>query len=96
MKRITKKIKDDILYLLISASPSLDHEIVSTRVTPDLRLTYTLLSTYKQTCVHLCTCTHLVGDLLRNDLLFVGQLYADKSLALCAHDLTLFTTNLNQ
>ena len=32
--------------------------------------------------------------LLNNNLLFVGQLYEDKSLVLCAHDLIFFTTAL--
>ena len=33
-------------------------------------------------------------ELLRNNLLFVGQLYQDKSLVLHAHDLIFFTTDL--
>ena len=33
-------------------------------------------------------------ELLSNISLFVGQLYADKSLALCARDLLCFTTEL--
>ena len=36
----------------------------------------------------------LVRELLRNNSLFVGQLYEDKSLALRAHDLVLFITDL--
>ena len=36
----------------------------------------------------------LVRELLCNNLLFVGQLYEDKSLALCARDLIFFTTDL--
>ena len=36
----------------------------------------------------------LVRDLLSYNLLFVGQLCGDKSLALCAHDLIFFTTDL--
>ena len=36
----------------------------------------------------------LVIELLSNDLPFVGQLYADKSLARCARDLNFFTTDL--
>ena len=36
----------------------------------------------------------LVGDLLSNNSLFVGQLYEDKSLALRARDLIFFTTDL--
>ena len=37
--------------------------------------------------------THLLF-LLNNNLLFVGQLYENKSLVLCAHDLIFFTTDL--
>ena len=36
----------------------------------------------------------LVRELLSNNSLFVGQLYEDKSLALRAHDLIFFTTDL--
>ena len=36
----------------------------------------------------------LVRELLCNNSLFVGQLYEDKSLALCARDLIIFTTDL--
>ena len=36
----------------------------------------------------------LVRKLLCNNSLFVGQLYEDKSLALCARDLIFFTTDL--
>ena len=36
----------------------------------------------------------LVHELLSNNSLFVGQLYEDKSLALQAHDLIFFTTDL--
>ena len=36
----------------------------------------------------------LVRELLSNNSLFVGQLYEDKSLALCARDLVFFTTDL--
>ena len=36
----------------------------------------------------------LFRELLNNNLLFVGQLYEDKSLVLCAHDLIFFTTDL--
>ena len=36
----------------------------------------------------------LVCELLSNNLLFVGQLYEDKSLALHAHGLIFFTTDL--
>ena len=36
----------------------------------------------------------LVRELLRNNSLFVGQLYEDKSLALRARDLIFFTTDL--
>ena len=36
----------------------------------------------------------LMRELLSNNLLFVGQLYEDKSLALCARDLIFFTTDL--
>ena len=36
----------------------------------------------------------LVRELLSNNSLFVGQLYEDKSLALCARDLIFFTTDL--
>ena len=36
----------------------------------------------------------LVRELLCNKSLFVGQLYEDKSLALCACDLIFFTTDL--
>ena len=36
----------------------------------------------------------LVRELLSNNSLFVGQLYDDKSLALRAHDLIFFTTDL--
>ena len=36
----------------------------------------------------------LVRELLCNYSLFVGQLYEDKSLALCALDLIFFTTDL--
>ena len=36
----------------------------------------------------------LVLELLSNDSLFVGQLYEDKSLELCASDLIFFTTDL--
>ena len=36
----------------------------------------------------------LVCELLCNNLLFVGQLYEDKSLALRARDLIFFTTDL--
>ena len=36
----------------------------------------------------------LVRELLINNSLFVGQLYRDKSLALRAHDLIFFTTDL--
>ena len=36
----------------------------------------------------------LVGELLSNNSLFVGQLYEDKSLALRARDLIFFTTDL--
>ena len=36
----------------------------------------------------------LVRELLSNNLLFVGQLYEDKSLALPARDLIFFTTDL--
>ena len=36
----------------------------------------------------------LVHELLCNNSLFVGQLYEDKSLALCARDLIFFTTDL--
>ena len=35
-----------------------------------------------------------VFELLSNNSLFVGQLYKDKSLALCARDLIFFTTDL--
>ena len=35
-----------------------------------------------------------VRELLSNNSLFVGQLYEDKSLALCARDLIFFTTDL--
>ena len=38
--------------------------------------------------------THLLFFLLNNNLLFVGQLYENKSLVLCAHDLIFFTTDL--
>ena len=34
------------------------------------------------------------SELLSNSSLFVGQLYEDKSLALCARDLIFFTTDL--
>ena len=37
-----------------------------------------------------------VCELLSNNSLFVGQLYEDKSLALRARDLILFTTDLQQ
>ena len=37
--------------------------------------------------------THLLF-LLNNNLLFVSQLYENKSLVLCAHDLIFFTTGL--
>ena len=37
--------------------------------------------------------THLLF-LLNNNLLFVDQLYENKSLVLCAHDLIFFTTDL--
>ena len=36
----------------------------------------------------------VVRELLNNNSLFVGQLYEDKSLVLCAHDLIFFTTDL--
>ena len=36
----------------------------------------------------------LLHELLSNNSLFVGQLYKDKSLVLCAHDLVFFTTDL--
>ena len=36
----------------------------------------------------------LVCELLCNNSLFVGRLYEDKSLALCARDLIFFTTDL--
>ena len=36
----------------------------------------------------------IVRDLLSNNSLFVGQLYEDKSLALCTPDLIFFTTDL--
>ena len=36
----------------------------------------------------------LVRELLSNNSLFVCQLYKDKSLALLAHDLIFFTTDL--
>ena len=36
----------------------------------------------------------LLRELLSNNSLFVGQLYEDKSLVLCAHDLIFFTTEL--
>ena len=36
----------------------------------------------------------LVRELLSNNSLFVGQLYEDKSLALCARDLIYITTDL--
>ena len=36
----------------------------------------------------------LVHELLRNNSLFVGQLYKDKSLAVGARDLIFFTTDL--
>ena len=35
-----------------------------------------------------------VRELLSNNSLFVGQLYEDKLLALCARDLIFFTTDL--
>ena len=34
-------------------------------------------------------------ELLSNNSLFVGQLYKDKSLAMCAHDLIFFTIDLH-
>ena len=36
----------------------------------------------------------LLRELLSNNLLFVGQLYEDKLLMLCAHDLIFFTNGL--
>ena len=36
----------------------------------------------------------LVCELLSNNSLFVGQLYDDKSLVLCARDLIFLTTNV--
>ena len=36
----------------------------------------------------------LMRELLNDNLLFVGKLYKDESLVLCAHDLIFFTTDL--
>ena len=36
----------------------------------------------------------LLRELLSNNSLFAGQLYKDKSLVPCAHDLIFFTTDL--
>ena len=36
----------------------------------------------------------LLRELLSNNSLFVGQLYKDKSLVLCAHDLIFITNDL--
>ena len=36
----------------------------------------------------------LFRELLNNNLLFVGKLYEDKALVLCAHNLIFFTTDL--
>ena len=38
----------------------------------------------------------LLHELLSNNSLFVGQLYEDKLLVLCAHDLIFFTTDSKQ
>ena len=45
-------------------------------------------------CVLKSNRSALFRELLNNNLLFVGQLYEDKSLVLCAHDLIFFTTDL--
>ena len=45
-------------------------------------------------CVSYRNRSTLVCELLSNISLFVGQLYADKSLALRARDLLCFTTDL--
>ena len=48
-------------------------------------------------CFHRLFCVRIEIDqreLLSNNSLFVGKLYKDKSLALCARDLIFFTTDL--
>ena len=55
-----------------------------------------LVQTYHTSCVSFSFQfrSALVRELLCNNSLFVGQLYEDKSLALRAHDLIFFTTDL--